>query len=536
MPKPKLLVVGLDAATFDVIDPLVEAGDLPNLAGLLGRGARGTLRSTTHPLTPLAWTTMVSGVNAGKHGIWDFSERDASGYGLRLVNGSHSRAPALWARLSHRRVGIVNVPFTWPAPSVNGFALAGIDAAAREDGMTSPRELVHDLQERFGRLLLDHSFPVDAEGRLDLELVRRACEQKVAIVDWLAERYDPELLFVVFMAADHVHHLAWPDWEKRGRESSVAEAYRILDASLGELLKRASDETNVLVVSDHGGGSLRGVVNLNAWLADQGYLAYSANGHTNGGGAHKLFELRRKLPKEWRYSIKQRLPWLRERAYRLQAPSVVDWSRTRAFAYGIFGNIVLNVAGRERAGIVERGEEYEQLREELRERLLDLRWSDNEPIVAAVHRREDLYAGPELDKIPDLVVEFRDYAWLGKGNLTERTPALEDAISIRAHPDQRYAGGHRQEGIFVLAGPDARAGAELAGAGIADVAPTVMYLLGEAVPAAFEGRLLAEAIEPSLLDERPPEFDDDEESAPVVAEHQSPREVEERLRSLGYLE
>ena len=321
MTIPKLIVVGLDAATFDVIDPLVAAGDLPNLGGLLQRGARGTLRSTTHPLTPLAWTTMVSGVNAGKHGIWDFSERDASGYGLRLVNGSHSRAPALWTRLSAagRRVGIVNVPFTWPAPDVNGFALAGIDAAAREDGMTSPRELVHELQDRFGRLLLDHSFPVDSSGRLDLELVRRACEQKVAIVDWLTERYEPELLFVVFMAADHVHHLAWPDWEERGRESIVAEAYRILDASLGELLKRAGDETNVLVVSDHGGGSLQGVVNLNAWLAEQGYLAYTENGSTNGGGAHRLFELRRKLPKEWRYSLKQRLPWLRERAYRLKA-------------------------------------------------------------------------------------------------------------------------------------------------------------------------------------------------------------------------
>ena len=85
-------------------------------------------------------------------------------------------------------------------------------------------------------------------------------------------------------------------------------------------------------------------------------------------------------------------------------------------------------------------------------------------------------------------------------------------------------------------GPDARRGAELAGAGIADVAPTVMYLLGEPVPAAFEGRLLAEAIEPALLDERPPEFDDAAEAAPVVAEHESPREVEERLRSLGYLE
>ena len=118
MKAPELTIIGLDAATFDVIDPLVEAGDLPNLGALLERGARGTLRSTTHPLTPLAWTTMVTGVNAGRHGIWDFAERNAGGYGLSLVNGSHSRAPALWTRLSAsgRRVGVVNVPFTWPAP------------------------------------------------------------------------------------------------------------------------------------------------------------------------------------------------------------------------------------------------------------------------------------------------------------------------------------------------------------------------------------------------------------------------------------
>ena len=102
--------------------------------------------------------------------------------------------------------------------------------------MTSPRELIASSRTRFGRLLLDHSFPLDDRGRLDLELVRRACEQKVEIVDWLTERYEPELLFAVFMAADHVHHLAWPDWEQRGRESIVAEVYRILDAALGELL------------------------------------------------------------------------------------------------------------------------------------------------------------------------------------------------------------------------------------------------------------------------------------------------------------
>ena len=124
MSSPVLTVIGLDSATFDVVDPMLAAGELPNLARLCDSGARGVLRSTTHPLTPHAWATIVTGVNAGRHGIWDFTERDETGYQLRLVNVSFRRAPAVWDRLrrSGRRTGIVNVPFTWPAPEVDGFA------------------------------------------------------------------------------------------------------------------------------------------------------------------------------------------------------------------------------------------------------------------------------------------------------------------------------------------------------------------------------------------------------------------------------
>src|SRR4051812_49436850 len=103
MAPPALTVIGLDAATFSVIDPMREAGELPNISRLMDGGTRGVLRSTTHPLTPLAWTTMVTGVNAGRHGIWDFSQRDAGGYRLELVNGSSVRAPALWTRLAAGR-------------------------------------------------------------------------------------------------------------------------------------------------------------------------------------------------------------------------------------------------------------------------------------------------------------------------------------------------------------------------------------------------------------------------------------------------
>ena len=242
---------------------------------------------------------MVTGVNAGRHGIWDFTERSVDGYHLELVNGSFRRAPAIWDRLtaSGRRVGLVNVPFTWPAPAVDGFAFAGFDAGGRERGMAYPEGLLGDVQRTFGMLELDHRFPVSSDGDLDLARVRRGCEQKTELTRWLCERFSPELLFVVFMAADHVQHLAWDAWMADGRTSPVGEVYRVLDAAVGRLLGALDESWNVMLVSDHGGGELRGVVNLNAWLRSGG-LPVVCRGVDRTGRrlVERLFAFRRHLP------------------------------------------------------------------------------------------------------------------------------------------------------------------------------------------------------------------------------------------------
>jgi predicted AlkP superfamily phosphohydrolase/phosphomutase len=178
------------------------------------------------------------------------------------------------------------------------------------------------------------------------------------------------------------------------------------------------------------------------------------------------------------------------------------------------------------------------LRVEIAEKLLELRSPSGEAIVAQVHRREDLFDGPHLDKVPDLLVEFRDYAWLGKGNLKSRAESLWDRIEIEPGSAHSYVGSHRHEGLVVLAGPSAARGVRLS-ARIEDIAPTLLYLLGEPVSTRLEGRILVEAIVPDLLERRPPEYADDDAGERREAEHYAPEEsaeVEARLRGLGYIE
>jgi predicted AlkP superfamily phosphohydrolase/phosphomutase len=541
---PELTVVGLDAATFDVIDPMIAAGELPNLAGLFAQGARGILRSTTHPLTTQAWTTMLTGVNAGRHGMWDFAER--AGYRLRLVNGSYRRAPALWEHLTarKRRVGIVNVPFTWPAQEVSGFQIAGIDAAAREKGMTYPDDLLAELRRRYGKLELDHALPLNRDGYIDLDRVRAAVEQKVDAALWLSERFEPELLLVVFMAADHMQHYGWLEWERQGLESRVAEVYRMLDDAVGTLTDAFGHEKNFLVVSDHGAGRMKGVVNINSWLAEHGWLTYAdSKGMLRGElprlVLYKLLEQRRRLPKGLRNFVKQRAPTVRDRMHELKEFTAIDFAKTSAFAYGNMGNVVINVRGREEHGIVEPGADYDKLCREIRAKALDLRHPETgELLIAEVHRRDDLFDGPELEKIPDLIFEFDHYAWAGKGNLMSRTPTMWDVIKMAESGKETYVGTHRHEGIIALRGPSVAEGRVLS-ANIQDVAPTIMYLLGEPIPAEFEGRLLEEAIVPALLAERPPDFVSGElvEVGAVTSYGaEAAEEVGARLRDLGYLE
>ena len=496
---PRLLVIGLDGATLDLIRPWAERGELPVLSGLMARGSWGVLQSTTHPITPQAWTTFMTGVNAGQHGIFGFTTRKTGSYESQLLNASAIRSPTIWRRLSEAglRVGVIAVPFTYPPESVNGFLLSGFDAPVSDRRAFAPPELYDEVMREVGPYLLHETFPVGR--RFDLSAYRADVERTVfnrtAIGLHLMARHPTDLLTVVFTSTDHVQHLFWRDMEKGEGDTGriILDTYRLVDAAVGRLLEAAGPRVNVVVMSDHGAGALEKVFYLDQWLEDQGLLSRRRAGLASSAKGLRA-ALKRGLPTGARTFLRARFPGLRQRARSLGEFSEVDWPHTRVYSEGMYGNLFVNLKGREPEGVVAAGAEYERLLDEITEKLLDLKDPDSgEAAVSQVFRKEDLYAGPCLHLAPDLIIGWRDYAYYTSKQAERRGGDwFGEELRIDSS-DYPHTGTHRLEGTLIMAGPAFKVGGRIS-ASLLDLAPTILHVLGQPVPDHAEGRVLREAL------------------------------------------
>lgn len=477
----KAVLLGLDGATWSLLDPLLSDGRLPNLARLARRGARGPLRSTLHPLTPAAWTSAMTGLNPGKHGIYDFRQRRPGAYTLDLVNARRRDGQALWSILSDagKRVGVFNVPMTYPPDPVNGFVVSGMDTPSVDAGFTHPPALRAALLAA----VPDYQIDLDegtAEAGVYLERVQALARRQLRALEWLLHAHpDLDVLMAVLVATDRLYHAFWreldptqtaPDADLARRVRSVHEAIMAdADALLGRLLAWTGDDGSVVIMSDHGFGALQKDVYMNQFLSDRGFL------HV--------------------------------RPDRRDAPfaEMVDWSHTRAYSFGFFGNINLNLRGREPLGCVEQGRAARDTLNELRQALLALRDPDDgAPIVDAVHGRDDIYSGPHVADAPDLLVVMRDYAYMTRDGYEGVPGRLLAPPMSRSQRRLVHTGNHRMDGVLMLAGPGVRAGEEIADASVLDIAPTLLYMLGLPIPGIMDGRVLRAAFSPEALAARPP--------------------------------
>jgi len=537
----KLLIIGIDGATFDLIRPWAAAGHLPHLNGLLQGGVHADLASTLPPVTSPAWPTFMTGCNPGKHGVFDFIQ--PQGADFSLVNSTKIRQPTIWQRLSHAgyRVGVLNVPVTYPPRPIDGFMVSGI-LSPRDGQICHPADLISRYRSRLGayRVAPDVQYKagIEAEYVEDIyDLIRSQGEWALALMD--GEGWD--VMMVHFIALDVMMHALWrfmdenhPRHEPGPFRHAIRDGYKLVDEYIGRMLERLPEDTAVLVMSDHGFGPLRQIVNLNVFLMEKGLLRLKRNaitrlkalafrlGMTPAGVYHMvetmgLQNLATRVSKNTRNRV----------VGKFLSFDSVDWSRTVAYSMGHVGQIYLNVSGREPQGIVTAAD-YDQRRQKVIDALGELRDDDGRALVSKIIAREETYHGPYSELGPDIHVVLDDYNMIA-------FPLFATNNQIVTEQIRGDSGCHRREGIFIAHGPGVRQNEQLAEASILDLAPTILTLLGEPVPQTMDGRVLEEIFEarPEIAYSEEDAFTS--ETGGQALNDDETAQVEERLRSLGYL-
>lgn len=550
----ELLVIGLDGATFDVMRPMIAAGELPNLAALMDRGSCGLLESTIPPFSPPAWASFMTGMNPGRHGIFGFVNYDPLSYAhldSRPVTGRSLAGHTFFDILSQAgyRLAVITVPITYPAWAINGYMVAGEPCPDTKTGLAYPEEFAAGLSHRYAFLSTFWS-KSNAEiiaGLLDME------ERRTALALQLIDEKELDAMVLVLGATDRAQHNFWRYYDpafgaklnlprEADYDGVIPDAYRRADAAIGRLLSRVGEETTVFIISDHGGGpAAMQVLHSNAWLQQQGLLSVRQSRDTVVSGLRRaVMAARRGLGAQVEQRLRGLLPNRIIESGRAMVRNVaqIDWPATQAYRFPMYPpaeGIVINVAGRQRQGIVQPGGEYEQVREQILEQarqLIDP--ATGQPVVVRAYKREELYHGPHAERAPDLVLILAD-DYTGGANVHPPVITTVDPSSL-----DKVNGEHRIHGVLLARGPMIRQNVWVENARLMDVAPTILYGLDLPIPEEMDGIVLEEVFSPLYLEAHPAQYTGQWKAGDIGAADSglTPEEEEQvrrHLERLGYL-
>lgn len=544
----RVVVIGWDGATFDVLRPMIEAGAMPTLARLLSGSAHGVLYTTRPPVTCPAWPTMFTGVNPGRHGVFSFSFRDPATGRMRTASGCDVDAPKVWDLLADagRRVAVLNVPITYPASVQNGVMLSGFVSPDDSPRVLCPESLNEEFRRKFDPPLLNWDVlshrPSDPRAReRHIETINEYLAVRNQQFEFLLDQGDFDFCFLVHEYTDRVQHLfyhlldprfpAYDAPENRRAVQLLREGFRELDRNLGRIVERFGEDANYMLVSDHGFGGVQQWVYINNLLEQHGLLRLKKFKCWADAVTRRLSMSDRTRS---RLGLHPREPWHRQDPF---CGPLIDYSKTLAFAGPqLEHSVYINARGRCPNGIVEPGAPYESVRQEVITLMRQARDPQSgELIFEGVWPREELYAGPRCHEAPDIIYE------LAPGYMVPNYPLPPGMMKGRflrpLRPGWDISGYHRPQGVLIATGPAFRPVND-GDFSINDVAPTLLYLMHQPIPQYMDGQVMAKAIKPDLLRERPPVAGQREcrsvlHAGAYTATEQA--EVTRRLEELGYL-
>lgn len=552
--KKRVLIIGLDGATFNIIKPMVAAGRLPAIGKLMAEGSWGELRSTVLPVTPPAWASFMTGKNPGKHGVYGFYANSEGTYNTRMVSGLSIRAKKIWNYMDNEKIGLVEIPMSYPPEPINGYMISGWPTPSDDSIFTHPPELHTEIVREIGEYMIDKTFssiPRSNVTNAIKDLYRYTNMRKEAAMYLLRKKGPFNLFVVVFRGTDFVQHEAFkyfddeyckanPDSAKKYKDL-IFQFYEKMDSIVAELVAVMGNDAVTIIMSDHGGGPMKKKFYINRWFQKEGYLS------VKGVFTKKAIELRKKTLNDFLNKIglsflNQFVPsYLRHlslffpRLYNKHPSMLINWAHTKAFANLTWtdGMVRINLKDRELYGNVSR-KNCEQIKDEIIKKLKAFKDPETgEYVVQEVYKKEEIYNGPFMEDAPDLLILTRDTSYYFSPSL-ENGPMLEYPINPAPAP-------HRMEGIFISNGTDIKACGNITGLDITDIAPTVLYLMGKQIPDSMDGKVIKEAVNQEYFTRNNPiYYKDKEDGAGSDSVQNFSTEEEEKiaegLKALGYME
>lgn len=393
----KVVILGIDGVPYQLLTDLANRGIMPNVKHLWNEGTLARMESSLPEISATAWSSIMTGKNPGKHGIYGFTDIIQGTYSISYHSSKKLRVHPFWQRDKGKKYVIINLPATYPAQEINGLLISGF-VAPDLDNAVYPRSYLKTLKD------LEYTIDIDAQkvrksNRLLFKKLFETLETRIKTYRYFWKHFEWDTFMVVFTGTDRLEHYLWDAYKNEEHEyhEQFLKYFQRIDTAIGEIHEKMDEEDTLILLSDHGMEGIKTSVNLNTYLVKEGFLV---RGTDPNKGLNNIQE------------------------------------GTKAFVLDP-ARIYLNKEGVYPKGCVKENEE-EQIISDLISSFNQLE-RNGEHVIKQIHRKEDIYHGAQLERGPDLVLTsnsgYKLKGGLLKEEIFEETPLL---------------GKHTREDAFLL--------------------------------------------------------------------------------------
>lgn len=559
----KTIVIGIDGACWEYIDPLLKECRLPNIRKLMDHGSYGILQSVLPPISPVAWSSILTGTNPGKHGVFGWKKIDRKNSYIPVLSYDRKEIP-FWQYINSagKKVGIFNIPVNYPIQKIDGYVLPGFEAPTNKEDCVYPLNLYGEIKERYGDFLNKLPLKLLSDFERLEEFGTESYFEKYCFSEEMRTKLaldvseDCDVVLFNYMITDHLNH-------QLKEFEFVNKAYDFVDKMIGRWLERFPDD-NYILMSDHGSTRIKGIVNLNHLFFNKGYLRLRKRQISSlkkeevneilhfilcGQGLKEgIYEkLLRRIKLFWLYfnSKERRFNKLKDLCE--SEPDVfnsflylnqIDYKKTLLHINSDDGFIFLN-----KKYLEENEKNYKTHYKEIVKDLMD--YNDpitNKPFFDFISKPKDFLKGEELKFAPEIYGHFFESEFFVTTKIDyNKFKSTDPCKRINDEKDIGIYGSHQRNGIYITFGPQFknRNGKKGKTYSLLDITPTLLYLHDESISENFDGNIMVDAIAPEYIRKNPTEqsiaveYSSKEDKSELDAEDK--QQIIEKLRKLGYI-